>query len=666
MDFFSHQAHARGRTRKLVIAFIVAVAAVVFAINTLVVFALELADVRDPEATGGLYARHPYALVVTSIMILAVMGIASLYKVGRLRGGGGVVARDLGGTLVTPDNGNPAYRRLRNVVEEIAIASGVPVPEIYVLEQETGINAFAAGYVPADAAVAVTRGAVEELSRDELQGVIAHEFSHILNGDMRLNIRLMGVLFGLLVIGIVAREFLLRTRGGGKEGNAIVFVALGIMVIGFVGLFCGRMIKAGVSRQREYLADASAVQFTRMPDGLAGALKKIGLHAEGAKLATSEAEEVSHMLFCDGVGYAALTATHPPLLERIRRIDPRYDGKELAEAAKQAARRRPGQRGARDAGARAAGAAAGAAPASPMAEAVAGLAVTPAAAATAAKALPGGAASMQVSPKGVAAQVANPAKDDFVAAHRIADAVPEPLRVLAYMQDRAAELVLAMVVDADPGVRAHQLEAIANLGEERRERIEALMPAVQAVNPMHRLPLAAMAFPALRRLPRPWLERFVAALDAVVRADGALQLSEYCLARLVAHQVMESLDPSKARPMGRRRLRDCAAQLADLFSVLARHGQADAEAAQRAYVAGLGAVLDGPAPRFAPPADWAAALDLALPELDRLDPAGKQRVIEGMVRCMSHDERITVSEAELLRTVCAALHCPLPPMLAGA
>lgn len=664
MDFFSHQAHARGRTRKLVIGFALAVVAVVFAINTLVVFALELADVRDPEAAGGIYARHPVALVLTSIMIVVVMGIASLYKIGRLRGGGGVVARDLGGTLVSSDNTNPAYRRLRNVVEEIAIASGVPVPEIYVLEQETGINAFAAGYVPADAAVAVTRGALEQLDRDELQGVIAHEFSHILNGDMRLNIRLMGVLFGLLVIGIVAREFLLRTRGGSKEGNAIVFVALGIMVIGFVGLFCGRLIKAGVSRQREYLADASAVQFTRMPDGLAGALKKIGAHAEGAKLATSEAEEVSHMLFCDGVGYAALTATHPPLLERIRRIDPGYDGKELAEAAKRASRQRPGRQGARDAGARPAGAAAGAA--APLAEAVAGLAGTPAAAAKAARGLPGGAASMHVSPRGVAAQVANPAADDYVAAHRIADAVPEALRVLAYMQDRAPELVLAMVVDADPGVRARQLEAIANLGEERRERIEALMPAIQAVNPMHRLPLAAMAFPALRRLPRPWLERFIAALDAVVRADGALHLSEYCLARLVSHQVMEALDPAKARPMGRRRLRDCQAQLADLFAVLARHGQVDATAAQRAYVAGLGAVLDTAAPAFAPPADWAAALDLALPELDRLDPAGKQLVIEGMVRCMSHDERITVAESELLRTVCAALHCPLPPMLAGA
>lgn len=658
MDFFSHQAQARGRTRKLVLGFVLAVAAVVAAINAIVLAALELADVRDPEAAGNLFARHPYALALTTVMVVVVMGIASLYKIGRLRGGGGVVARDLGGTLVSSDNGNPAYRRLRNVVEEIAIASGVPVPEIYVLEQETGINAFAAGYVPADAAVAVTRGALEQLDRDELQGVIAHEFSHILNGDMRLNIRLMGVLFGLLVIGIVAREFLLRTRGGSKEGNAIVLVALGIMVIGFVGLFCGRLIKAGVSRQREYLADASAVQFTRLPSGIAGALKKIGAHAEGSKLASSEAEEVSHMLFSDGVGYAALTATHPPLLDRIRRIEPRYDGKELAAAAKAASRRRPGHGAPRDAGARGAEEAV-----------VAGLAgaVGGAAAATRApRALPEGAASMHVSPGGVTAQVANPAADDYVAAHRIADAVPEPLRVLAYMQDRAPELVLALVLDADAAVRARQLEAIANLGEDRRERIEALAPAIRAVNPMHRLPLASMAFPALRRLPRPWLERFVAALDAVVQADGAIQLSEYCLARLVAHQVMEALDPAKARPMGRRRLRDCKVQLADLFAVLARHGQADETAAQRAYVAGLGGVLDEAAPPFAPPPDWAAALDLALPELDRLDPAGKQRVIEGMVRCMSHDERITVSEAELLRVVCAALHCPLPPMLAGA
>src|SRR5690606_18310357 len=255
----------------------------------------------------GAYARAQGngngALVVSTLATLAVIGLGSLYRISSLSGGGEQVALQLGGTPVPEDTTDPNLRRLRNVVEEIAIASGVPVPRLYVLEHEAAINAFAAGYTPADAVVAVTRGALDRLNRDELQGVIAHEFSHILNGDMRLNIRLMGVLFGILVLALIGRKSSEGSRGRGSRGaGGVLVAALGLMVVGYCGWFCARLIKAGVSREREFLADASAVQFTRRTAGLAGALKKIGGLQEGSRLASAEAEEVAHTLFGDGVG----------------------------------------------------------------------------------------------------------------------------------------------------------------------------------------------------------------------------------------------------------------------------------------------------------------------------------------------------------------------------
>ncbi len=239
-----------------------------------------------------------------------------------------------------PDSTDPDERRLLNVVEEMAIASGLPVPPVYLLENEPGINAFAAGHTPGDAVIAVTSGTLRRLSRDELQGVIGHEFSHILNGDMRLNIRLMGVLFGILVIGIVG-WIIFRSSFGSptrcpdddddrKGFNPIPLIGLALYVIGYVGVFFGNLIKAAVSRQREFLADASAVQFTRNPDGLAGALKKIGALAEGSQIQDPHAEEASHLFFGKAVGgldhFFGLLASHPPLVERIRRIDPSFTG----------------------------------------------------------------------------------------------------------------------------------------------------------------------------------------------------------------------------------------------------------------------------------------------------------------------------------------------------
>ena len=305
MNFFEHQAAARRNSSRLVLLFALAVAGIVIAVDLVVLLAF------GGESSGACCWCSPRCVT------LGVIGLGSLYRIASLRGGGEAVALQMGGVAVPEHSNDFNLRRLRNVVEEIAIASGVPMPKLYVLEHEAAINAFAAGYSPSDAVVAVTRGALEKLNRDELQGVIAHEFSHILNGDMRLNIRLIGVLFGILMIALIGRKILQHGRWATATARAplaILAAALVAMIVGFIGLFFGRLIKAGVSRSRERLADASAVQFTRQTAGLAGALKKIGGVHEGSRLShRGDAEEISHMLFGDGVGLSAWFATHPPL-----------------------------------------------------------------------------------------------------------------------------------------------------------------------------------------------------------------------------------------------------------------------------------------------------------------------------------------------------------------
>ena len=337
MDFFARQAAARRQTRWLVWAFLLAVAVVVIALDTVVFTLLSLYEEGDRFVAPPEFAmRYPGPAIGTTLLILAVIAGASLYRSIQLRGGGGVVARSLGGVRVDRNTVDPKLKRLHNVIEEMAIASGVPMPEVYVLEQEYGINALAAGHTPANAAVAVTQGALDRLSREELQGIIAHEFSHVLNGDMRLNVRLIGWIAGLFV-AVVAGRTLLRVGSRSRRGGLpILAAALAFVVIGYIGLLAGRVLQAAVSRQRERLADASAVQFTRNPEGLKGAFVKIGGFSEGSRLSSVAAEQVAHMLFAPGLS-RRLLATHPPLVERIRELDPRFDEREFKLVAAKAA-----------------------------------------------------------------------------------------------------------------------------------------------------------------------------------------------------------------------------------------------------------------------------------------------------------------------------------------
>jgi Zn-dependent protease with chaperone function len=327
MDFFKEQDKSRTKTTQLIGLFILAVAAVVLAVYAFAILIMFFDVARKPDfnPAGFHWIQPRLGFWVVSVTLLVIF-IGSITKIIALAKGGSSVAENLDGRLINASTTDRDERRLINVVQEMALASGVPVPQIYILDREKGINAFAAGYSPNDAAVAVTRGCLIELSRDELQGVIAHEFSHILNGDMRLNIRLIGFLSGIMVLAHIG-YLMLRSRSRSssrKGGGQTVLIGLGLLIIGFVGQLFGRMIQAAVSRQREYFADASSVQFTRNPRGIAAALKKIGGFMTGSRIQSPNAGEICHMFF--GKAIRTLFATHPPLTDRIYRLQPDFNG----------------------------------------------------------------------------------------------------------------------------------------------------------------------------------------------------------------------------------------------------------------------------------------------------------------------------------------------------
>ncbi|WP_417657564.1 M48 family metallopeptidase [Pseudidiomarina aestuarii] len=327
VNFFEHQQQARRNTLLLVFLFVLAFFLIIGLVVALA--AVTMGGVtQTPGSTDYVVQWKPLGIIAAAVggAILLIM----MAKWVTLKPGGHVVAEQLGGVRIAPDSQDPVQRRVLNVVEEMAIAANMPVPAVYILPNEAGINAFAAGYETKDAAIGLTQGSIETFSREELQAVVAHEFSHILNGDMRLNIRLIAALAGILALAHFGRIMLhsARFRSRGRNNNNILpLVGIALMIIGGVGVFFGNIIKAAVSRQREYLADAAAVQFTRNPEGLAGALQQIGARQHGSRVQHQNADEVAHLFFGQALSkWFSLMATHPPLDKRIKRIQPRWNG----------------------------------------------------------------------------------------------------------------------------------------------------------------------------------------------------------------------------------------------------------------------------------------------------------------------------------------------------
>ncbi|MGY6631403.1 MAG: M48 family metallopeptidase [Wenzhouxiangella sp.] len=647
MNFFEQQDKARRQTRWLVTLFGLAVLGIIMAVNVLVLSLFGYGDLAQPGASPGSkeFLRANLNLIAaTSLITGAIIGLASAFRTLQLRSGGGDIARALGGTLVEPDTRDPLRRRLHNVVEEMAIASGIPVPEVYVLEHEQGINAFAAGYSPSDAAVAVTRGTLEHLDRDELQGVIAHEFAHIFNGDMRLNIRLIGVLFGILIISIIGRRLLFSARLARDSRNAApaVFIGLAVLVIGYIGLFFGRWIKAAVSRQREFLADASAVQFTRQPDGVAGALKKIAALSASSYM-VADAEEVGHMLFARGMGYQ-LFATHPPLESRIKAIDPKFDKAEIKALAESLSRHAQARRAEAEAEAQARRAAAEQDQTSQK---------------------PRGPGGLPLDAERLAEQIGQPGLNQVFIAAALAASLPGPLERAAHSDEWAMELIACLLLSADDDVREAQLLLIARqLGEDGEQQTRSLLPSVRGLKPEQRLPLMEMAFPVLRRRPARELIDFMKLVEDLVAADGKVDVFEYALARLLNQHIEESLNPSRAGAPGSAKLAGRLPAAAELLSILSHHGRPEKpEVALAAASEGIQKLAEGaqaPAPLAAIPDDWPARLDKALAGLDKLRPVDKERLLKAMVTVVQFDDQVITAELELLRAICGLLHIPLP------
>jgi hypothetical protein len=483
----------------------------------------------------------------------------------------------------------------------------------------------------------VTRGCLDRLSRDELQGVIAHEFSHVLNGDMRLNIRLMGLLFGIRVLAIVGRRVIWFGGSGNRRGGGQVWlIGLALMVVGYIGYFFGRLIQAAVARSRESLADASAVQFTRQTDGIAGALKKIAIFAEGSTLQVANKQEVAHMLFGEAGAFNALFATHPPLLQRIRALEPGFREEDLARLAVslQQAAAEPSEASA----------------ANQVASSldVPGLAVPP---------LPAALAGAVV-----AAQAAAAGASTFQRAAALRHGLPAALNDAVQQPDSALPVLLALALSAQSALQPRQRRLVADaFGDDVQQVAAARFAEVEALPPESRLPLAALAFPALKQLPPGRQQTLLDTLDALVRVDGRVDLDEYCLTRLLRLQLLEAQQPRRAPVDGLKKLPACRDSVVLVCAVVARHGAADEAAARRAWLLAMQQVFPGAALAWPPlPSAWQLPFERALDELDGLMPPAKEVLIQGLASAIHADGEVSVAEAELLRVICASLHCPLP------
>jgi len=640
MDFFQAQDDARQRTRVLIALFAAAIVAITVSVYTVVVLVVGMGLRFVPEV-----------FLAVAAGVALVVGGGSTFRTLQLRQGGPSVAAMLGGRAVDPATTDPGERRLLNVVEEMSIASGVPVPAVFVLPEE-GINAFAAGYGLHDAAVAVTEGALRHLTRDELQGVVAHEFSHILNGDMRLNIRLIGLLHGLLLLALIGRVLVRSgtrsSSGRGKKGAGsahTLLIGLALVVLGYIGVLFGKLIKAAASRQREFLADAAAVQFTRNPEGIAGALKKIGALGAGSRIRHPRAEELSHLYFASGLksSFAGLFATHPPLEERIRRIDPSFDGSYEGVLESAALERETPERAAQERKA-----------AVPRAE----------------PRTPLDAMWSPVDRGALIASIGAMASELLSVARGFVDGLPAELRAAVHSPDDAPAVVFALLLTAesDADVAGKQRGAVLDFGgDAMAARVDALVPLVRKAGPRARLPLLDMALPALRLLEPDRSAALGRAVRALILADGSIKPLEFAVYRTLARELGGARERAAAGAKTIHSLAalrdDCAVVLSALAYAGARD-EADAHAsfdhAVKSLPSGVGEL------RILPAAEAGLdAVDRALERLARGSPGVRRRFLVAAGNAIGRDRVLTSDEVELFRAVAEALDCPVPPALAA-
>lgn len=660
MDFFQSQDVARRKTGLLIVYFAAAVVLMIAALYAAVVFALgwSMGGSAEPgRAAEAIAWWQPDLLLIVIVAVIGIVGSGSLYKTFELRAGGERVATMLGGRRLNGNSNDLAEQRLLNVVEEMALAAGVAVPPVYVLDKEKGINAFAAGFTPDDAVIGVNRGTIDSLTRDELQGVIAHEFSHIFNGDMRLNLRLIGLLHGILLLSIIG-YYALRIGGlsggrssrGDKGGGAAPIIIIGIaaLVVGYIGLFFGRLIKAAVSRQREYLADASAVQFTRNPDGIAGALKKIGGLATGSRMQTVEAESASHMFFGNALRQSAHNplATHPPLDERIRRIDPQFDGTfpRVEPVQVERLQERPTKQPTKQpAGRHATGPIFG-----PVLGGI------------------GREHRMPIDPLLLLGAIGSPRTEHVQYAGRLLQSLAPALRTALKEPFSARTVVFALLLDAEESIARRQLELIEeHEGEPSRRETERLRSLVQQAGIAARLPLIELAQGTLQQMSAEQYESFRATVERLVNADEQISLFEFVLQRVLLRHLQQHFRGQRPPRVRFHALTPLMDEAACLLSALVHLGHSDPDQAQQAYNQAMAVLAQEPGavPMIGRNACSLAALGQALDRLAAATPGIKRRVLHAATVAVMADGQVTLGEGELLRAVADSLDCPMPPIL---
>jgi Zn-dependent protease with chaperone function len=647
-NFFARQQRARKSCRNQMILFVLAVSLIVGVTTMAIRLAWYLyisTSAYTSFDSNDAYTYHrklssftffdPAFFIFMSMAIVIVILAASLYKMHTLQKGGAAVAEMLGARHIIGNATDPAERRLINVVEEMAIASGIPVPQIFVMDSEKNINAFAAGLEISDAAVTVTRGALNKLSRDELQGVVAHEFSHILNGDMRLNVQLIGILFGILFLGIAGQKFLSAGRVSLRAGIPGIAAGIFLVIIGHTGSFLGRLMQCAISRQQEFLADASAVQFTRNPLGLAGALKKIGGSVFGARINAPEARQASHLFFGEShpASWFSFLNTHPPLVTRIRLLDPNFDGKFVKVIDDQSSPKPMYTEpfGGTDFYNR---------PAAPLAAAI---------------------------PAFVTASIGNPTEDHLGQSPALMTSIPEEISQTVKTTRGAASIIYALLLGNDASLHDQQVSILsrAMVLQGNTDGVFQLKTQLAGLSNRLKLPLLELAMPSLAGMTSMEKRNFLLILQGLIHADGRLTLLE-----LSVQWILEKyLNPSEElfKSVTIFSYSKIGLDIVVLLGALARAGHADDKVkAEHAFQAGLDRIpeLAARKPVFTFEENtFYKRVNAALTNLGDASFKIKESVMDACAHCAFADTTITFEEGELLRVVALALQCPLPPFL---
>ncbi len=646
MDFFEHQEKARKQTHLLVFYFFLAIVGIILAVYA-VFTGLSLMG-SEGSSSRDFDIWNPQLLLATSAGTSAAIFLASAYKTMQLNDGGKVIAQELGGRLLDVHSTDFHERRLLNLVEEMAIASGIPVPEVYIMDSEDSINAFAAGKTTSDAVIGVTRGCMKMLSRDELQGVIAHEFSHILNGDMRLNMRLIGLLFGILFLTLIGEVILRSTYYSGNRGRdrdsgggalALFIVGISLILIGYIGTFFANLIKASISRQREFLADASAVQFTRNPDGIAGALKKIGALSQGSNISHPMARDASHLFF--GSALKGFFATHPPLSERIKRLMPHWNGNFGQEPSRSIREQDT--------------------PISPNDSSKNEARVM----------LAGDKLEIQISQSEAAESMRSVHVEQVNLGQSILEQMPAHWGEAARNESGAQAVVFALLLSQNDELRSADLSRIR--GQVDSTTYQTLTTLNRELNNLHssvKLALIDLSIPSLRRLSPTEYDIFRQILDGLVASDQVVDLFEYTLQKVVARHLDTYFRVTNPPQIKYRDLKSLSPDVAILLSTLAALSHPkNPEDVERAFAHGAEHIsqITGRDLHFQPPENCGLnSIRKAIERFEQSTPIIKRELLLACSNAVLTDGKISSHEAELIRAIADAMGCAIPPFVKTA